>query len=171
MTTVSDASPLIWLSKAGKILLLKELFGEIIVPSEIYREAVENGLAEGFGDALAIKECFDEGWIKISKLTEGEMALCHKILDLTSEVHLGEVQAIILARRMKALLLMDESSGRSFAQTWGLQVRGVLFVITKAVKEKKLSSKEAKETVYAIVSRGFRIEPVLLSTILCTLDQ
>ena len=120
MTTVSDASPLIWLSKAGKILLLKELFGEIIVPSEIYREAVENGLAEGFGDALAIKECFDEGWIKISKLTEGEMALCHKILDLTSEVHLGEVQAIILARMMKALLLMDESSGRSFAQTWGL---------------------------------------------------
>jgi predicted nucleic acid-binding protein len=66
---------------------------------------------------------------------------------------------------------MDESSGRAFAQTWGLQVKGVLYVITKAFREKKLTRKEAKETVYALISKGFRIEPSLISTILRTLDQ
>jgi hypothetical protein len=171
LPTVSNASPLIWLSKAGKILLLKELFGEIIVPDQVYKEAVENGLAEGFSDALVIKECFDHGWIKTSRLTEDEMALCQKILDHTSDVHPGEEQAIILARRMNALLLMDESSGRAFAQTWGIEVRGVLYVIIKAVREKKLNGKEAKETVYTLISKGFRIEPSLLSTILRALDK
>ena len=171
MPTVSNASPLIWLSKAGKIFLLKELFGEIIVPDQVYEEAVENGLAEGFSDALVIKECFDQGWIKTSRLTEDEIALCQKILDQTSDIHLGEVQAIILARRMNALLLMDESSGRAFAQTWGVEVKGVLYVITKAVREKNLNGKDAKETVYTLVSKGFRIEPSLLSTVLRALDK
>ena len=171
MPTVSNASPLIWLSKAGKIILLKELFDEIIVPDQVYKEVVEDGLAEGFSDALAVKECFDQGWIITSKLTEDEMALCKKILAHAPDVHSGEAQAIILARRMNALLLMDESSGRAFAQTWGIEVRGVLYVITKAVREKKLKSKEAKETVYTLVSKGFRIEPSLLSTVLRALDR
>ena len=170
MPAVSNTSPLIWLSKIGKIRLLKEIFGEIIVPEEVYKEAVENGLAEGFSDALAIKECFEEGWIKTSKLTAEELALCHKILEQTSEIHSGEVQAIILARRMKALLLMDESSGRAFAQIWGIDVRGVLYVIVRSLREKKLNRKEAKETVYALVSKGFRVEPNLLARILRALE-
>lgn len=166
MPTVSNTSPLLWLAKVGKISLLRDLFGEISVPEEVYKEAVENGLAAGFSDALAIKECFQEGWMQAVRLTEAEVKQCEKIMEDDPEIDLGEVQAIVLARGKKALLLMDESSGRAFAQALGLDVRGVLYVITSSLRAKKLTNKEAKETVYSLVSMGFRIEPRLLARIL-----
>lgn len=170
MPVVSNTSPLIWLSKAGRISLLKDLFVQITVPEEVYKEAVENGLAGGFSDALATKECFDQGWIKVTTLTEAEIIQCQKIIEQNPEIDLGEVQAIVLARRKKALLLMDESSGRAFAQSLGLDVRGVFYVIVLSVREKKLTKKEAKETVYTLVSKGFRVEPHLLTRVLRALE-
>ena len=166
MPIVSNTSPLIWLSKVGRITLLKKLFGEIIIPEEVYKEAVERGLQEGFSDALAIKECVDQGWIKISKLNEREIKLCQKMMEHAFEIHPGEAQAIILARGLGVLLLMDESSGRAFAETLGLRVRGTLYVVMKALREKLLDRVEAKEIVLALVSKGFRIEPKLLARIL-----
>jgi hypothetical protein len=168
---VSNTSPLIWLSKVGKITLLKKLFGEVIIPEEVYKEAVERGLKEGFSDALAIKECIDQGWMKISKLDEREIKLCQKMMDHAFEIHLGEAQAIALARETGALLLMDESSGRAFAETLGLRVRGTLYVVMKALREKLLDGDEAKEIVLALVSKGFRIEPKLLARVLREIES
>ncbi|MBS7632839.1 DUF3368 domain-containing protein [Candidatus Bathyarchaeota archaeon] len=170
MSIVSNTSPLIWLSKVGKIILLKKLFGEVIIPEEVYREAVEKGLKEGFSDALAIKECIEQGWIKISKLDGREIKLCEKMMEHAFEIHFGEAQAITLARKINALLLMDESSGRAFAETLGLKVKGTLYVIVKALREELLDKAEAKEIVLALVSKGFRIEPKLLARILREID-
>ena len=170
MLIVSNTSPLIWLSQIGKIALLPKLFGEVIIPEEVYKEAVERGLQEGFSDALTIKECVDQGWIKISKLNEREIKLCEKMMEYAFEIHLGEAQTIILARKINALLLMDESSGRAFAETLGLKVKGTLYVIMKALREDLLDKVEAKEMVLALVSKGFRIEPKLLARILREID-
>jgi hypothetical protein len=166
LPVVSNTSPLIWLSKVGRIILLKKLFGEVIIPEEVYREVVEKGLKEGFSDALAIKGCIEQGWIKISKLNESEVKLCEKMMEHAFEIHLGEAQAIILARRINTLLLMDESSGRAFAETLGLKVKGTLYTIMKALRGKLLDRTEAKEMVLALVGKGFRIEPKLLARIL-----
>jgi len=168
---VSNTSPLIWLSKVGKIILLKKLFSEVIIPEEVYGEAVEKGLKEGFSDALAVRECIEQGWIKISKLNERDIKLCEKIVEHAFEIHLGEAQAIILARKINVLLLMDESSGRAFAETLGLKVKGTLYVIMKALREELLDKAEAKETVLELVSKGFRIEPKLLARILSEIER
>jgi predicted nucleic acid-binding protein len=163
---VSNTSPLIWLAKIGKIDLLKKLYGEVIIPEEVYKEAVERGLQEGFSDALVIKECVEQAWIKVSKLNEREVKLCQRMMKHAFEIHLGEVQAIIQAREMDALLLMDESCGRAFAETWGLKVKGTLHVILKALREELLDKNEAKEAVLQLIKKGFRIEPRLLARIL-----
>lgn len=166
MPTVSNTSPLIWLSKIGKITLLKSLYSEVIISEEVYKEAIERGLEEGFSDALVIKECVDQGWIKVSKLNERMIKLCEKIMERAFEIHLGEAQAILLARETDALLLIDESSGRTFAETWGLKVKGTLYIIMKAMKEKMLNKDEAKEAILQLIIKGFRIEPKLLARIL-----
>jgi len=168
---VSNTSPLIWLARIGKITLLKNLFGEVIIPEEVYREAVERGLQEGFSDALAIKECIEQGWIKVSKLDERETKYCQKMTEHAFEIHLGEAQAIILARKKDAILLMDESSGRAFAETLGMKVNGTLYVLMKALREELLDKPEAKELVLALVGKGFRIEPTLLARILREIDM
>ena len=166
MPVVSNTSPLIWLSKIGKIQLLKVLYGEVVIPEEVYREAVERGLQEGFSDALVIKEGVDEGWIEISRLSERGALLCERIMEHTLEIHLGEVQAIILAREANLLLLMDESSGRAFAEAWGLEVRGTIHVVLEALREELLDKDEAREAVLQLIDKGFRIEPRLLARVL-----
>lgn len=169
---ISDTSPLIWLSKIGKLALLRDLFNEILIPEEVYREAVEKGLQERFSDALVIKEGFDKGWIKISRLDENEVALCQKIMKHAFELHLGEAQAIVLARKtgVGTLLLIDESSGRAFAEAWGLKAKGVLYVLMTALRSDLLDDAEAKETVLTLVRKGFRIEPQLLARIIREID-
>ena len=170
MPSVSNTSPLIWLSEIGKISLLKKLFHEIIIPEEVYTEAVERGLQEGFSEALVIKEGIDQGWIKISRLSKKETALCQKISEHAFEIHLGEAQAIALARKMEALVLIDESSGRAFAEAWGLKAKGTLYVILRALSSELLNKTEAKEIVLTLVGKGFRIEPNLLARIVREID-
>jgi uncharacterized protein len=172
LPTVSNTSPLIWLAKVGKLTLLKDLFHEILITEEVYKEAVERGLQEGFSDALVIKEAVDQGWIKISKLDETEVAQCKKIMKHAFEIHMGEAQAIVLAHKMGAstLLLMDESSGRAFAEAWGLKVKGALYVVMTALRGQLLNGEEAKETVLTFVRRGFRIEPKLLARVIEEID-
>lgn len=116
----------------------------MIIPEEVYREAVEKGLQEGFSDALIIKEYVDHGWIRFCRLDENGAALCLKIVEHAFEVHLGEAQAIVLSRNLGALLLMDESSGRAFAETWSLKVKGTLHVIMRALREGLLDKTKSK---------------------------
>lgn len=173
MRTISNTSPLIWLSKMGKLDLLRDLFDEILIPKEVYEEAVATGLQEGFSDALIIKEAVDQGWIKITMLDEKEVELCLEMTNHAFELHMGEAQAIALARRMgkETLLLIDESSARAFAEAWGLKVKGVIYVIMTSLRRGILDKKEAKEIMLTLVRKGFRIEPKLLARIIKEIDD
>ena len=70
MTTASNSTPLIALSKIGKIELLREYFGQIYIPKAVYEEVVVNGgflygaeevakaewiIVEDVGNALAVE--------------------------------------------------------------------------------------------------------------------
>jgi len=171
--TVSNTSPLIWLAKIGKLNLLRDLFDIILISEETYKEAVEVSLQEGHSDALVIKEACDQGWIKVERLNEKQVAICQKIMQHSFELHEGEVKAIVLAREIgkDTLLLMDDSSGRAFAESWGLKVKGVLFVIIAAIRNDLLDNDEAKEGVLNLVSKGFRIEPKFLAKIIHEIEK
>ena len=171
--TVSNTSPLTWLAKIGKLNLLKNLYNVILISEETYKEAVEVGLREGYNDALIIKDACDQGWIKVERLNEKQIAICQKIMRHSFELHEGEVKAIVLAREIgkDTLLLMDDSSGRAFAETWGLKVKGVLYVIITAMRNDLLDKAEAKDTVLNLVGKGFRIEPKFLAKIIQEIEK
>ena len=171
--TVSNNSPLIWLAKIGKLNLLKDLYGEILTSEESYKEAVEIGLQEGYSDALVIKDAYDQGWLKIMQLNEKQAAICQKIMQHSFELHNGEVQAIVLTREIgkDTLLLMDDSSGRAFAESWGIKVKGVLYVIFTAIRKELLDKTEAKESVLNLVRKGFRIDPKFLAKIIQEIEK
>ncbi len=173
-STVSNTSPLIWLAKIGNLSLLKELFGEVLISEESYKEAVEVGLKEGYScDALVIKDACDQGWIKVKHLNEKQVAICQNIMRHSVELHIGEAQAIVLARESgkDTLLLMDDSSGRAFAETWGLRVKGVLYVIITALRNDLSDKAQAKESVLNLVRKGFRIEPKFLARLLQEIEK
>ena len=144
---------------------------EVIIPKEVYNEAVEKGLQGGFIDAQTIKECINEGWIKLSKLNIKDQSMLQKISEHAFEIHSGEAQAIVLAREMKLMLLMDESAGRAFAQAWGLKVKGTIYVVISALRKGVIDEAEAKETVLTMVTKGFRVEPTLLARLIIEIEN
>jgi uncharacterized protein len=58
MTVVSNASPLINLSRIGKIDLLHSLFGALVIPEAVWSEVVVEG--QGLPGAQIVESC---SWI------------------------------------------------------------------------------------------------------------
>ena len=166
MPVVSDSSPLIWLSKVGYLHLLKSLYGEVIIPFMVYSEVVVRGLEDGFSYALVIEESVKQGWVKVRELDGRSKDICTMIMESDPGIHRGEVEAVLLARSMGCLLLMDESCGRALAESWGVKVRGALYVILRSLRLGSLGVVDAKEAIGGMIEKGFRIDPVLYSRII-----
>jgi len=171
LPAVSNSSPLIWLAKAGRIEILRNIFGEILVPPEVYREVVSEGLRLGFSDALAVEEAVRAGWIKVRALAEKEEEFSSRLIQGAEEIHVGEAQAIALARGLGVPLLMDESSGRALAEALGVEARGTIYVVLRALRQALMEGGEAKETVNRMVEKGMRVDPRLLSRVLKEIDS
>ena len=102
---VSNTTPLISLLSISKLTLLKDLYGQIIVPYTVYKE-IEQGKDKPFYTDLSKID-----WIEIKKIQN------QYSVKYLSDLDEGEAEVIILANEIKAdLVLLDEKLARSFAQ-------------------------------------------------------
>jgi uncharacterized protein len=123
LKVVSNTTPLLSLLKIGKLHLLKELYQEIIIPLEVYKE-IEAGRDKAYYINLKTLD-----WIKILSI-ENTLSLSY-FLDLDK----GEAEAIILASEIKAnLILLDEALGRFHAKHASLKVTGTAGILLKSKK-------------------------------------
>ena len=158
---VSNASPLINLSRIGKIDLLYSLFGTLMVPAAVWNEVVVEG--QGFPGAELVRSC---SWI-----TKGEVKNIPLVQTLQQELDAGEAEAIVMALEMKAdLLLMDERLGRETAQHLGIQCLGVIGILTEAKRRKLID--QVKPLVLALRDlAGFRISQALFDRVMADLGE
>jgi predicted nucleic acid-binding protein len=152
---VSDASPLINLSRVGRFDLLAAFYGEIVIPQAIYQEVVLRG--EGREGSREVRGA---DWIKV-QTPQDELA----VRALAAELGTGEAAAIILAQELQAsLLLIDEIRGRRIAQQLGLQVRGTLGILAQARREGRIPG--LRETLDLLRARGTWIDQALYEEML-----
>jgi len=112
VSIVSNASPLINLARLGKLELLRQLYGELMIPEAVWREVV----VEGRGQPGA-EEVEAATWIKRQAVRNTQL-----VRALEQNLGSGEAEAIALALETGAeLLLIDERLGRETADH--LQVR------------------------------------------------
>lgn len=123
MIVVSDASPLVALSAVGKLDLLHALYGEVIVPAAVYREAVTDAVGQpGYADRAAAT------WLRVKSLTDRTLAE-----SFADKLDPGEAEAIALAVELSAeLLLVDERKARQIAMGLGITITGVLGILAEA---------------------------------------
>jgi len=125
MIVVSDSGPLIALAKIGKLNVLRELFGEIIIPKAVWIEVVERGKGKPGSD-----EVKNANWIKVIEVKD-ELS----VEILRKEIEVGEAEAIILAKELNAnLIILDEKIPRIIAKSLGLTVIGSLAILFIAKK-------------------------------------
>ena len=131
MIVVSDASPLVALSSVGKLDLLRTLYGEVIVPRAVYREAVTDAVGQpGYADRAAAT------WLRVEALTDRTL-----VESFEGKLDPGEAEAIALAVQLSAdLLLVDEKKARKIAAGLGINITGVLGILTEAKQRGLISS-------------------------------
>ena len=126
MKVVSDSSPLIALSKINKLHILKDMFNEVLIPKSVWIEVVEKGKGK-YGS----EEVKNAKWIKVVDVKD---RLSVEILN--KEIEIGEAEAIVLAKELKAdFLILDEKIPRIIAKSLGINVVGTLALLFIAKKK------------------------------------
>lgn len=111
--TISNSSPLISLSKLGRLELLKTLFTTVHIPYEVYRETAEEEKAPA-AQRRAIQNAVSAGFIKIATVSVRRVFT-------RSALMIGEQDVLNLALEQKATrLILDDSAARREARDLGM---------------------------------------------------
>lgn len=163
---ITNASPLIYLAKIGKLELLERLFGKVISPKEVYNEVVK-GKARGFFDAVRVEKAVKDGWLEIR-----EANIDKSVGGFAHGIDRGELAVISLAVKVKPeMVLIGDASARVIAESFGFNVKGTLYVLLEAYSKKLINKKETKELVNDLISAGFRISSELYGRVLDEIDK
>jgi predicted nucleic acid-binding protein len=129
VTVVSNAGPLMALSKLNALFLLRTLYGRVHIPRSVYDEVVTAGIRQGYEDARRLEFFLrQEEWLP-EDVDHATMAADL----LPAHLDTGERDTLALAIASgHALVLMDETLGREMARDLGLTVRGSLGVLIEA---------------------------------------
>lgn len=127
MIVVSDTSPMNYLAIIGYVNLLEQLFGSVVIPTAVANELAATNTPEKTR-ALVITP---PPWLSIQAPHNEVIAT---IKDASSKLGAGELEAIALAKELKAdLLLADERRATRVArEQYQLRVTGVLGVLEVA---------------------------------------
>ncbi|BAU10854.1 hypothetical protein LEP3755_13460 [Leptolyngbya sp. NIES-3755] len=161
MIVVSNTSPIFYLSAIGHLDLLRQLYGEIVIPTTVFNEITDVGNTDASARVVPTLT-----WIKTRS------AINQAFVDtLRAELDPGEAEAIALSVELNVdRLLMDERLGRAAAMRVGLQVTGVLGILVAAKRNNLIQ--EVKPLLDALIERvGFWIDARLYAEVLQTVGE
>ena len=147
---VSDSSPLNYLALLSDFDLLRQIYGTLVIPPEVYREVVEGGAAYPVGKAVTAAL---GSWITVADAPNSS-----QVVSLRQEyrLDLGESQAILVAENLgKTPLLMDERRGVRCARSRGITVIRTPMIYADAKLLGLISSVRIK--LDDLRSQGFRL--------------
>jgi hypothetical protein len=133
LAVVSDSSPLIYLSRLGLLPLLQRFHEKVVVPQAVWQEVAVAG--QGLPESDSLRNAEVEGWILVrapSRTAAGVGAS-------SASLGKGEIEAILLAQELAALLLTDDAEARRLAERVGVKVTGTLGVLVRAKSEGHVS--------------------------------
>lgn len=119
---IVNSTPIIALSKAGRLHLLKELYGQISIPTAVKEEVTRKN-----DSVKAELESCD--WIHVEPITDSTSKSMYK-----AKLHDGEVEVMILAQEHEGdhLVIIDDGPARRTAEYLGLTLTGTIGVLIKA---------------------------------------
>ena len=160
MTVVSNASPLITLSKVGALHVLPELFGNVVVAMEVFREVT----VVGAGRSGAI-DAQNAAWIEVKTFANTPQFERWK-----SKYGLGagETATILLAQELSAeVAIIDERSARGLATSLGINVIGCVGILESAARRNLIA--DLRGTYHQLLANGTFIDRAILNRSLTSL--
>lgn len=150
---IADAGPLIAFGRVGKLDLLPQVLGQILVPNSVAAECLADPEKPG---ARAIRLAF-RARLLIKTPDPAPVQPPFPVLDG------GESAAIRLALKLSASVLIDEKVGRSIATRLGLSVIGSAGVLLEAKKRGLIQS--VRPILNSFSANGYHFSDALIQAI------
>lgn len=150
MTVISDTGPLIYLVRIGHISLLKDKFGSITIPEEVYREICVKGRSKP-----GAKEIEQAEWIKTKEVNDKDLVNL-----LRMELDRGEAEVIALAKQVDAeRVVIDEKIPREKLKSMDFKVVGTVGLLVWASQNDVISN--LKDSLDELRDKGMWISDEL----------
>ena len=150
MRAISNATPLIYLGKLGQLDLFFKLFKEILIPTEVYKEVVTNGLRLGAPEAELVRYLVHQGIIQVV-----QPILPAILPEWAQPIDTGEIEVILLAQQQSTdWVLIDNQHARQAARKVGLPLKGTVGVLLDAYYRQIIALRELEFLLYRIKSQS-----------------
>jgi len=144
MPAVTNTSPVIPLARIGRLRLLRELYGSVLMPPFVKSECMDRGRETGAKDVPEIEKAIGEGWVQLVSLNRAETREAKRLLD-EARIGQGEAEALVLSKRRHALAVLDDKEARAIAKGWNLEYTSTVMVLFEAFTRKLVSYDELIE--------------------------
>jgi predicted nucleic acid-binding protein len=159
MKSVIDTSTLISFARIAYLELISTLRKDVLIPYEIYEEAVLEGEKKGFADATVIKHFIEKHGIRIARVkTDYKTALRKKSGKILTK---GDESVLSLGLQEKAneIVTNDDGLGK-LAMALGFDVKATSDLLMEGLKKNRLAIQD-----FEVFIRGLVIENRLRSAV------
>jgi predicted nucleic acid-binding protein len=147
---VSDAGPIVVFARIGRLSLLRDVTGILLIPDAVHSEIFVNK-----GAMPGASEVAQATWIQRVLVAD------RSTIDwMPNVLHEGEREAIALAKERGAQLLVDEIRVRREASARGVEVIGTLRILDEAKRSGHIAL--ARPIVVQMQSQGYRFDRALI---------
>lgn len=161
---IADASVIIALAKTGKLNLLREVYGDVLIGPVVKNEVVDRGKAVAAPEVAYVEKAMEEKWVRVARPGAKEKRLTQKLLNTTG-LDEGEAESLALAGLQKGMLLVDDKEGRTMADAMGIEYVGTAGVLLEAFI-KGIISYDGLEQAVRDLTRVIWLSPDVVAEIL-----
>jgi len=137
---ISNSSPLIHLTRLGKINKLFKLVKYINIPKAVFDEVVVRGKLKEYSESFIIERFVKEEKILVTNLGSFDNSIYPPLGN-------GEIEALELARVKNEMLLIDERKARNFAQIFQIEHQTTIATIFELLITKNIDFSEYKSNL------------------------
>lgn len=124
LAVVADSSPLIYCTRLGVFSLLRRLHNSVLDPPAVWDEVTVGGV--GREEERNVRQAASEGWIRVQAPT----VVIPEVVSRT-DLGRGEIEAILLASQVQAILLTDDADARQAAEKFSIAVTGTVGLLVR----------------------------------------
>lgn len=160
MRVICDTSPLILLAKIGRLELLFQLYGQVVVPVSVLDEIRGRSTEE----TTAIESLVENQALEIQR---GSPEALERV---PADLGAGEREAIALAMETEAdIVVLDDREGRRVARERDLPVTGTIGILIEARARDMIPS--VRRELDRLIEAGMWIDEAFYHRILHEFDE
>ena len=145
MRAVVNTSPLIYLSRVGRLDILKQ-YTEILIPQEVMA-GLDRGRERGHMEALDIRRLVERGEAEVRRTTKTKQ---------NWNLGPGETAAISMALKEKVdEVVIDDRAAIAVARYVGLRPISVPFLLLRERRSRKRTQDAFEETLRRLLTAGY----------------